>query len=160
MTSQPDWKLIAQLGDVNYADYGGYFVYEDRTRVYPAEAEYLEVIEGRKPQWEIYRFILEPCTYQGGVLSDNPFHPHLAAWFAQPEEKENATGRLSDLSRFVGVSTEELIEQFCSEDPVQRAQAYRIVGEYHGWENLDSYSLTISTRREVLNRYERAVRQL
>ena len=39
--SQPVWSCIANLGDVNPIDYGGYFVYIDTTGVYPPEAELL-----------------------------------------------------------------------------------------------------------------------
>ena len=44
-TKQPKWKLIAQLGDVNPIDYGGYFIYEDETGVYPPEGEKLLIID-------------------------------------------------------------------------------------------------------------------
>ncbi len=38
---QPKWKLLANLGDANPIDYGGYFVYRDETGVYRDEAEKL-----------------------------------------------------------------------------------------------------------------------
>ena len=83
-TAQPVWKLLANIGDVHPIEYGGYFVFVDETGVYPPEAELLispdsdDAPEG----WVAYRFILDPCTYVDGILSDNHFHPELPAWFA------------------------------------------------------------------------------
>ena len=35
-------RRIANLGDVNYVDFGGFFVFVDENGTYGAEAEYLE----------------------------------------------------------------------------------------------------------------------
>jgi hypothetical protein len=53
-----------------------------------------------------------------------------------------------------GTTKEALEQQFCSDDPLERARAYRDVGEYHGWDNLDEYPLTGLTRAEVAKRYD------
>ena len=156
--SQPQWEFVANLGDVNYLDHGGYFVFRDTSGVYAPEAEWLEVPEaddsGRP--YRVYRFILEPCTFQGGVLSDNPFHPTLPAWFATPERERQTrpqdTTYLADVARMMGTTRRALVKLFCSADPIDRAHAWRMIGEYHGWENLDQYPLTLS-REEAETRY-------
>lgn len=154
-TRQPTWKLIANLGDVNPVDYGGYFVYVDETGVYPPEAELLvspdddDSGEG----WTVYRFTLDRCTFVDGVLSDNLFHPEMSAWFAMPES--NRASRPQDTTYLSNVDqdVESLIADFCSDDPLNRAQAYRAIGDYHGFENLDSYPLHFASRDEVEARY-------
>ncbi len=41
--SQPAWECIAQLGDKNPIDHGGYWILRDTTGVYAEEAELLLV---------------------------------------------------------------------------------------------------------------------
>jgi hypothetical protein len=47
----------------------------------------------------------------------------------------------------------EMIDALCGESSVARAYVYRAIGDYHGWENLDGYPLTL-TREEAEKRYE------
>lgn len=143
-TNQPVWKMIANLGDVNPLDYGGYFVYIDETGVYPPEAERLE--ESHKG-YEVHRFILDRCTYTNGILSDNKFHPEHPAWFADD---------IDSAASFVGQDAQELIDALCDPDPCMRAEAYRAIGDYHGWENLDSYPLHL-TQEEAIEKYGKDV---
>lgn len=129
-------------------EYGGYFVYVDETGVYPPEAELLEVEElydGRDQSYTVHRFTLEPCTYVNGVLSDNPYHPSNPVWFVVHDG-------LNVLASYIGTSTTDLIKLFTSNDPIERAHAWRAVGEYHGFENLDDYPLQLS-RAEAEERY-------
>lgn len=141
MTNQPDWKCIGQLGDENPLDYGGYWVLEDTTGVYPEEAEYLETNE--EDGLTAWRFILEKCTYENGVLSDNPFHKDYPAWFADD---------LDDVASCCGTTADELRRKLCSDNALERAEAYRDIGNYFGMENLDQYPLHLS-RREAKLRY-------
>ena len=141
--SQPDWKYRANLGDTNPLDHGGFFVFEDKTGVYPPEAEILEVPEDEDGEYTVYRFALEPCTYIDGVLSDNKYHPECPAWFASDIE---------DVSRSVGNAVEELIECLCSTGTLSRADGYRDLIGYHGPQNFDNYPLTL-TRKEANARY-------
>ena len=60
---------------------------------------------------------------------------------------------LTDIASFTGMDEDELVAQFCSEDALQRAMAYRAVGDYHGFKNLDDYPLTMK-RGEVKKRYK------
>lgn len=151
-TKQPKWRMVANLGDVNPFDYGGFFVYVDTTGVYAPEAELLSdpFTDDDSGTYSVHRFILEPCTYVDGVLSDNPFHPGLAAWFADS---------LPEVASYQGTTELELLNGFCSDVPTKRAWAWRCVGDYHGFENLDSYPLSLS-RREVFGRYTSRLRQL
>jgi hypothetical protein len=156
--SQPQWKFLANLGDRSPLDHGGYFIFTDETGVYEAEAELLMCpwdCGGRK--YLVYRFALERCTWTNGVLSDNKYHPDQSAWFATPEpERENRPQDTTYLSRLVSYATwtmEELVAAFCSDDPKERARAYQTVGEYHGWQNLDSYPLEL-TIDECRERYK------
>lgn len=165
MTNQPKWKFIANLGDADPIEYGGYFVKVDITGVYHPEVEVLiEPGEGAEEQvWKVYRFILEACTFENGILSDNQFRPECYVWFAKPESEKvkrpQDTTYLSGICEFMGVKADELIKQFCSDDPLERALAWRNVGEYHGWDNLDSYPLRLS-RKEVFGRYNSRIRML
>lgn len=156
MSAQPKWKCIASLGDVNPL-YGGYYVFKDETGVYTPEAEYVVDISGNDVgPYHVYRFSLDRCTYVNGVLSDNPYHPDHAAWFAKPESERATrpqdTTYLSNVGRCVGLSVETMIRRLTSDDPIQRAHAYRDIGEYHGFDNLDIYPLSL-TADEVSARY-------
>lgn len=148
--SQPEWECIAQLGDASPLEYGGYWIFRDKTGVYCEEAERLDVGTEEGDGGTAYRFILEKCTWVNGVLSDNQFHPGHPAWFAQPEtEVRRTTSLLKNLAEFAGRS---LIDEFCSDDPLERARAYESVGEYHGFGNLDHEPLEL-TEQEIQSRY-------
>ncbi len=133
------------------------WILRDKTGVYPEEGELLIVPEEDGGEYTIYRFILERCTFTEGVLSDNKFHPEHAAWWAKPEAERKVrpqdTTYLKNIADFIGMDVEELAEHFCSDDALKRAAAYLAVGDYHGFENLDSYPLTM-TRLEVKARYK------
>lgn len=151
-TTQPIWKLVANLGDTHPITYGGHFVYIDETGVYLLEAEVLieppddrRELKDNRNQWTVYRYNLELCTFENGILSDNKFHKDSEVWFSDS---------LESIAGNIGTSKEELIAQFTSSDPIQRANAWHAVGEYHGFDNLDSYPLTL-TYRETLKRYEK-----
>lgn len=149
-TTQPTWRISANLGDANPLDYGGYFVMVDETGQYDPEAELLvpDDDDGEEKRWTVYRFVLEPCTFTDGVLSDNAYHPESPAWFADS---------LDRIASSVGMEHHSLTKILCSDDPIDRAQAYRAVGDYHGWENFDSDPLTFSGkagRKELAARYK------
>ena len=153
-TLSPSWRFIDNLGDVNPIDHGGYFVFTDSTGVYPDEAELLKIDDDGSAT--VYRFMLEKCTFINGILSDNRFHPDKSAWFAKPEsERANRpqdSTYLSNVAECCGMDEGELIDMLCSGDPIQLAIAYRAIGDYHGFDNLDSYPLQLSAD-EVAERY-------
>jgi hypothetical protein len=144
MTNQPKWKCVDQLGDRSPLDYGGYWVFVDTTGVYEAEGEWVEVDEATN-RLTIYRFILEKCTFVDGILSDNKFHPEHPAWFAKD---------LSSVAASSGTPVEELRTMLCSDDPIQRALAYREIGNHWGFRNLDDYPLEMG-RTEGRRRYKK-----
>lgn len=147
-TRQPRWKLIANLGDVNPLEYGGLFVYTDRTGVYAAEMERIESLSeyGDRRGWQTHRVVLERCTFIDGVLSDNPYHPAQPAWFAD---------RLGDVARTMDTTEIALIGALCGDDPIALAGAYREIADYYGWENFDSYPRTYATRSDLPRRFRR-----
>jgi len=141
--SQPKWECVANLGDINPIVHGGLFVFVDKTGVYAPEAEKLIPDDNDPKTWHAYRFILEPCTFQDGILSDNPYHPGIAAWFAKT---------LVDICKYIGIQQDKLIGMFLSDDPMERARAWESVGDYHGFDNLDHDPLVLN-RAETWGRY-------
>jgi hypothetical protein len=162
-TQQPRWRLLANLGDVHPVEYGGFFVYKDTTGVYTAEAEVLLApdTDDSPEGWTVYRFPLDRCTWNAttGVLSDNPYHPDMPAWFAKPEgERANRpqdSTYLSNVARTAGQELDDLRAQLCSDDPIKRAQAYRDIAEYHGYENFDHYPRQYAKRSQLPRRMRR-----
>lgn len=125
---KPNWKFIANLGDANPAEEGGVFVYEDQTGVYAPEAEILEPCGNGK--WRIYRVPLAKCTFNNGVLSDNPFHPDKPAWFA---DKVDSVRDCCD--------NPDIEAALCGDDILARSSAYQSLWEYHSLDDFDSYPL-------------------
>lgn len=160
MPNQPVWKLRANLGDVSPLDYGGFFVYDDTTGVYPSEAELLEPEDDSADEadmrYTVHRFALDQCkqaedeeTHQVYLIParyDSAW-PHAVSaydeWFHQD---------LASVAQYVGSTLQEMRNQLCSDDPTVRANVYRAIGDYHGYANLDSYPLTL-TRAEAETRY-------
>lgn len=155
-TKQPKWRFVTNIGDRSPLDYGGYFIFEDRTGVYPEEAELLvveneEEQDEKKLRYTIYRILLERTKLVDGYLvpeayESNWSHPleNYDEWF----HKE-----LSHVADSVGRTKEELEAALTSRDPIQRAIAYQNIYDYHGWENGDSDPLRGLSRSEVKKRY-------
>lgn len=160
MSNQPVWKMIANLGDANPLDHGGFFIYVDTTNVYPPEAVWLEITnESEEDEEELftyreYRFPLEKCTYINGILSDNKFHPEIHAWWATPESQLSKRPQDTTYLSKMTDDPEKLIQMFCSDDPTQRALAYREIGEHHGFDNLDHDPLENLSRMQAEERYK------
>jgi hypothetical protein len=145
--NQPTWKLLGNLGDENYVDHGGFFVYEDTTGVYGYEADLLiseNEHEVNAKRWTSYRFPIDKCMRCTNGIADNPHHPDFETWFSKD---------LAKIASFGGMSENMLKDWFCDAEPVRRAQAYRLVGEYEGYENLDPYPLHFTNRADVEKRY-------
>jgi hypothetical protein len=149
MTNQPNWQCIANLGDTDPLTYGGAFVVIDTAGVYPPELHIWEEPTGEEAesafdwpelgdgapyqvvpedtrQYDRFTVILDQCTYINGILSDNKYHPEHPAWFAYNP------GDLPGIANSMDVSVIELIHLFCSEDPIERAVAYKMVYDYWG----------------------------
>lgn len=136
-TQQPTWEPVANLGDANPIDNGGFFVLRDTTGVYPPEAVSLEP-SGRG--WIAYRITLDPVTLTDGVLSDNRFHPLHPVWWSD---------RLQSIASTVGRTPADLTADFLSSDPLQRAEAYRALLYSFGGGEFDSDHLWFEDRAEV-----------
>lgn len=146
MTSQPKWKCIAQLDDINPIDHGGYWILLDTTGEYSPEGEVL--IEQCDHTYLAYRFLLDKCTHVNGILSDNPYHPDHPAWYADDLRSISSSAGYNHMG--------ELVEDLCSDNPINLAIAYRAIGEYYGYDNLDHDPLVL-TRSEARKRYSRAM---
>jgi hypothetical protein len=146
-------KCVAQLCDADPIEYGGYWVFDDGDC---GSAELLIVPEEEGGKYLVYRFDLDRCTYVDGVLADNKYHPNIPAWFAKPEsirkERPQDTTYLKNVALYCEFPEGLLVRQFCSESLIDRAQAYRMVGVYHGFNNLDGYPLEL-TKLEIKTRY-------
>lgn len=91
---------------------------------------------------ERFKLVTDPEDYRKVYLVSEgyqPSWPHpLAAyeeWFAS---------HLEDVARSCSEDPLELAKQFTDPDPRVRAQAYRDVGGYHGFDNFDSYPLELT----------------
>jgi len=153
MTRQPEWELIDNLGDQgDPIAYGGFWVYRDTTGVYEEEAEYWEPLDDT-PKGFAYRFSLERCGLHEGhlvhkrILDKHPDLPYpldrYTKWFDD---------HIDAVADFQGLQPDELRASFCSEDPIARAWAYRSLGEYFGFFELDQYPLEL-TIEEAQERY-------
>lgn len=141
--SQPKWKFFAKLGDKNPIDHGGQFIFTDETGVYQPEVEVLNKIN--ENEWEAHRFILEPCTFENDVLSDNEFHKDHPAWFADS---------LTDVAEFIGAEdAREIIDALIGDNLLHRAEAYLSIAAHHGIINFDEYPKRFTDRELVEKRY-------
>jgi hypothetical protein len=146
---QPSWKFVANLGDVHPLDHGGLFIYRDETGVYPPEAEKVEPLED--DTFEIRRTPLDRYKRHKGQLV--PFG-YDATWpYPAGRYKPWFADDLEEIADCGGMEEEHIIEALCSDDPIRLAAAYRAIGDYHGWDNLDSYPLMLS-HDEALKRYD------
>lgn len=168
-TRQPVWKFLANLGDRNPLEHGGYFVYEDETGVYPAEAEILE--EAVSGKYRIYRFILDRLKLVAGYLVPWEFQstwgkrspiPGVLDWIPDRNLLAEHAARydawfhkdLAKIAESADTSLEALEQAFTSENPIERAQAYRELGQYYGWHELDNDPVLL-TRAEVKKQFRK-----
>lgn len=84
-------------------------------------------------------FTREPIA-DAATLSDNQYHLHSAAWFADFVVNHECA--------------DELISGLCGDDPMARAGAYmEIIGNYGAYE-FDQYPIEL-TRKETIARYKK-----
>ena len=154
MTNQPVWKLLANLGDVNPVDHGGLFVYQDLTGVYPEECEKLVSPDDDNGTWYMYRFILDRLELHGkACLVPFGFTTRTDLPYPIESYEEWFSKDIEHVAETIGESADVLRLMFCSADPIERARAYESIGDYHGFDNLDSYPLIFSNRSDVTARY-------
>lgn len=190
-TKQPVWEFIYNLGDANPLDFDGYFIYRDKTGVYPEEAEVLirsTADDAHKSLYTIYRFQLERLKLAAGYLV--PLHyssdwpsiitsgedtyatpPGVLDWWPEGSEDPGHAKRYDAwfhkasisfkyIALNIGSTTTEKLElAFTSADPLVRAEAYREIAQFHGWQELDPEPLTSLTRNDVRKRYRSELKQ-
>jgi hypothetical protein len=128
-TKQPVWEYVANLGDVNIAEYGGFIIYRDTTGVYPPEIELYESDEG-ETGGNVYRFIMER-------------KPASEWWYK----------KLRDVARSCGQSVKEYHADLASGDLIRMASVYSDVVGYFGPFEFDQYPLRL-TEAEAHKRYD------
>ena len=133
--SQPKWKEVGHIGDVNWPEYDGGPVMIDETGVYPPELEYVETppddaeTDDPKARWTVWRVVLDK-----GVPD----------W-----------GDIEDVADSAGQDPDELRAAFESDDPMERANAYWDWAGHYGWIEFDQYPLQL-TCAEINERYPHA----
>jgi len=154
---QPVWRMIANLGDADPFDWGGYFVYEAETGVYPEEAVVLLVVllvddEDREDStYTVYRIMLKRLKMVRGYLVPLAFDhswPHPVESYNQWFHDD-----LGEVARSTGTTKEVLEGALTSSNPLERAMAYKEVALYYGWDNFDASPDTGLTRAAVELRY-------
>jgi len=135
-TNQPHWVAVANLGDVDIADHGGFIVYVDETGVYAPEVEYYDPFADE--------------DYTGGVMYrfalDSVYNEHGdSAWWL------DSLGRVAQ-SMGDGSTRETLLEDALSGDVYKLANVYYSLMQYHGADNFDSNPETL-TEDEAQERY-------
>jgi hypothetical protein len=140
MTQQPIWEFVANLGDINIADYGGFIVYRDTTGVYLPEVELYEPNdEGEENGGTVYQFQLSPPRFKSLC---GQWHRE---WFARKDKLESAVSTC-------GITAFSLLRQLASKDPVERASGYQVLIATYGPGEFDSYPLAL-TEEEAQERY-------
>jgi len=150
MTNQPEWKYVGNIGDASPLEYGGMLVFEDKIGFYPPEMEIIEPNEDRNgdiKDYTVYRILLEPHTFENGILSDNPYHKDYPVWYFKD---------LEDCAHSSGISIIEMIIMLCSNDTLERALGFRELVGYFGNYKFDQYHLTF-TPEEMRIRLERQI---
>ena len=132
-------KFIANLGDVNFIEYGGFLVLEDKDG--DAFVEVVQEPYEGEARWTIYRFDLDKVVRTED--EDGCFRPPIWCWF------KNGVVPACDSC---GESPQEFWRLIGSESATDRALAYQILVGYFGPEEFDPYPLKLS-KREVTERY-------
>jgi hypothetical protein len=121
MEENPVSHLIANLGDANPFEYGGYLILKD--------GEDFQGVYWDEPQEDetsvmVYRFSIEP-----NAIKD-------LSWVKDKDWKSVADTH--------GTTKSEILAMAKSPKVRERAEVYRMVAGHFGWENLDSYPDTIN----------------
>lgn len=132
-------KILGNLGDAHPFDYGGFIVYElhDRGKRYLGAEFWHEPLDPRnipegaeeEPEYTVYAFSIEENVKRDLDWVD---------W--------------RRIAEFAGLPQEEIDRMSTSEDPLERAELYRTVGDYYGFQELHSRPLHF-TREEMEARW-------
>jgi hypothetical protein len=136
------YEIAAVVGDVNPIQYGGWLVGRGAHQV---DAIVLEPIDWEEKETtdvlvylvalDRFKLVWSSATKAARLLPcewDNTWHwgpDGHDEWFDTESFREHVAGF---------VTWDEFTLLLCSEDPVQRAVAWKEIASYHGIENLDS----------------------
>lgn len=146
--SQPKWQLVANIGDANPFEHGGFFIFKDKTGKYDLEAVSLTVCDygPNGPDAVIEsRLMLDKCyTNAHGRLVDKYGYANV----------DYPLGDLESIARCNGETVDNLINQLCSDDPIERGHGYLSIFNYYGSQGDNS----ILTNKEARKKYGPAYR--
>ena len=126
-------KLYKGMGDI-----GNIFV---RDGEYEAEVYQDYEDDGGRTRIQVYRFNLDRLTVKNRKLVNQYGHEE---WFSDKKT-------LTEVAHSAGRSVAALAKAFCSSKPEVRFWAYHDVGGHWGFDNFDSYPLTL-TEKELEKR--------
>jgi hypothetical protein len=131
MNQQPEWETVYATDCEKLSI--------DKTGVYPPELTIIddlgESTEELDGQFLMHRVVLEPCTFENGILSDNKFHMDLPAWFAD---------KIEMAAQSSGREASELIRLLTSDKPGDLASAYGDLISYFGAGEWDSHPVYLT----------------
>lgn len=131
--SQPRWKLVANLGDVNPIEHGGFFVYVDTSKqYYEPEIEVLETSD----------------TPEGWTLS--------RLTIAQSPENEWWWKKLKNVASYCGADLADLAADLIVGDLLDKARAYRDIISYFGTYEFDQNAQIFTKRSRLPRRIRRS----
>ena len=153
-TTQPKWRQVGTIGDINFVDYDGGPVFVDETGVYPPELEYVQNMPEPDTDAFVYRFVLDSLKLSpdGKLIpaAYNESWPHPVESYVEWFDKD-----VSSVADSIGMDRAEFVDALLSDNPMARASAYEAMAQYLGWENFDSYPLHFKTREELEARYQK-----
>lgn len=113
---------IANLGDANPIEHGGFFVFQNA--VGDIYAKIIKPVDdGDVCEIHTDTAHLDKLYYTDGVLSDNEFHKDHPVWFAKD---------LDSICRSCDLDLGEFITDLCGDDPLKRGWCLRHLVWYFG----------------------------
>ncbi len=116
--SQPKWKLVANIGDVNPFEHGGVFIFKDTTGVYDPEILFIDPLEDIPQVANTYRVVMDIVTKES--IQDE--------FWGDSNDIEGVAG-------FIGQTSQQFIDDITSDDLVRRGFAWDALVKYYGPQN-------------------------
>jgi hypothetical protein len=132
-------RVIMNLGDANPFDYGALVVYEHREKKRGKEYRYFQAEYWPEPETEEGK---DRYTVYNWEIESNVFRD--LEWISP-----NAWDAIADTH---SMERREVRRLATSEEPVERAILYEMVGNYYGFDNLD-HTPEVFTREELEARW-------
>lgn len=162
MTNRPEWKHISCIGDRDPIAYGGGFVYQDTTGVYPPEMTWFEPApdadwdktKGATPL-HVYRIVLDPPRFKAAIGGRyergkaNIPSERGVSWVWCPEW---FVSHIQDVAESAGTTKFALLRMLFSKDPRERAMVYQTIIGHFGPFEFDQYPIEM-TEDEAYTQY-------